>query len=73
LAVISSAVTHATAPVKDHMPEFDAEILRRDFTINEAKWEILVESIYDTSQYFVSQYDFFALIESDDNNSLDTL
>jgi hypothetical protein len=54
LAVISSAVTHATAPVKDHMPEFDAEILRRDFTINEAKREILVESIYDTSKYFVS-------------------
>jgi hypothetical protein len=29
----------------------------------------LVSSAYDTAQHFVSLYDFFVLIESDDNNS----
>jgi hypothetical protein len=69
LTVISSEVAHAVALVKNHMPELDAEILRRDFTINEAEREVLVDSVYDTAQYFVSLYNFFALIESDDNNS----
>jgi hypothetical protein len=69
LTVISSEVAHAVALVKNHMPEFDAEILRRDFTINEAEREVLVDSVYDTAQYFVSLYNFFALTESDDNNS----
>jgi hypothetical protein len=52
--VMSSVLTHAVALVKNHMPEFDAEILCRDFTINEADREALVDSIYDTTQYFVS-------------------
>jgi hypothetical protein len=69
LTVISSEVAHAVALVKNHMPEFDAEILRRDFTIYEAEREVLVDSVYDTAQYFVSLYNFFALTESDDNNS----
>jgi hypothetical protein len=71
--MISSAVTHAMAPAKNHIPEFDVEILRRDFTINEAERKVLVDSIYDTAQYFVSQYDFSALAESDDNNIIDPL
>jgi predicted nuclease of restriction endonuclease-like RecB superfamily len=71
--MISSAVTHAMAPAKNHILEFDAEILRRDFTINEAERKVLVDSIYDTTQYFVSQYDFSALAESDDNNIIDPL
>jgi hypothetical protein len=71
--MISSAVTHAMAPAKNHIPEFDVEILRRDFTINEAERKVLVDSIYDTTQYFVSQYDFSALAESDDNNIIDPL
>jgi hypothetical protein len=69
LAVISSAVAHAVALVKNHLPEFDAEILRRDFTINEVEREALVGSVYDTTQHFISLYDFSALTESDDNNS----
>jgi hypothetical protein len=52
--VMSSVLTHVVALVKNHMPEFDAEILCRDFTINEADREALVDSIYDTTQYFVS-------------------
>jgi exonuclease VII large subunit len=69
LAVISSTVAHAMALVKNHMPEFDADILRRDFSINEAERETLVDSVYDTTQHFVSLYDFSALIELNDNNS----
>jgi hypothetical protein len=71
--VITSVVAHAATLVKDHTPEFDADILHGDFTINEAEREVLVESIHDTAQYFVSQYDFSALAESDDNNNPDTL
>jgi hypothetical protein len=69
LAAISSAMAHAVALVKNHLPEFDAEILRRDFTINEVEREALVGSVYDTAQHFISLYDFSALTESDDNNS----
>jgi hypothetical protein len=49
------------------MPEFDAEILQRDFTINDVEREALVDSAYGTAHYFISQYDFFALAGSDDN------
>jgi hypothetical protein len=72
-AVISSAVAHAVALVKNHIPEFDTEILQRDFSINEVEQEALVDSVYDTAQYFVSLYDFFALTERDDNTSPSTL
>jgi hypothetical protein len=72
LAMISSAVAHAMALVKNHMLEFDTEILQRDFSINEVEREALVDSVYDTAQYFIFLYDFSALTESDDNNSSDT-
>jgi hypothetical protein len=45
LAVSSSAVAHAVALVKSHMPDFDAEILRRDFPINDEEWNALVDSV----------------------------
>jgi chromosome segregation ATPase len=69
LAVISSAVTNVAALVKNHMPEFDAEILRKDFTVDDTEWVTLVDNCYDTTQHFVSLYDFSALAESGDNNS----
>jgi hypothetical protein len=68
-AMISSAVAHAVAHVKNHMPEFDAEILRKDITIDDAGREALAYSTYDTTQYFVSLYDCSVLAESDDNAS----
>jgi hypothetical protein len=71
--VISLTVAHAMVLVKNHMPKFDAEILRRDFSISEAEQEALVDSVYDTTQYFVSLYDFSSLVELDDNNSPDAL
>jgi hypothetical protein len=65
--VISLAVANAMALVKNHMPEFDTKILQKDFTIDEKEREALVDSTYDTTQYFVSLYAFSMLAESDDN------
>jgi hypothetical protein len=62
-------MVHDVALLKNHMPEFDAEILLKDITIDDAGREALVDSAYDTAQYFVSLYDFSALAESDDNAS----
>jgi hypothetical protein len=71
--VISLAVANAMALVKNHVPDFDAEILRREFTIDEGEHEPLVDSAYDVAHYFVSRYDFSILPESDDNASLAAL
>jgi hypothetical protein len=62
--VISSTVAHAVELVKNHMTDFDAEILRRDFSINKVERDELVDSVYDTSQYNFSVFN-----ESDDNAS----
>jgi hypothetical protein len=70
LAVIYSAVVNAMALVKNHMPEFDAEILLKDFTVDDTERVALVDSAYDTAQHFTSLYDFAVLAEADDNNSL---
>jgi hypothetical protein len=70
--VSSSAMSHAMALVKTHMPDFDAEILRHDFPINDEERDALVDSVYNIAQYFASQYDFYVLAELDDNASPDT-
>jgi hypothetical protein len=67
--VIFSAVANAMVLVKNHMPEFDIEILQKGFSVDDERREALVESAYDTTQHFVSLYDFFVLLESDDNAS----
>jgi lipoate synthase len=67
--VISSVVANAMALVKNHIPEFDVEILHKDFMVNDAKREVLIDITYDTAQHFVFLYDFSALAKSDDNNS----
>jgi hypothetical protein len=65
----SSAVANAMAMVKNHTPEFDAEILRKDFTVDDAEQATLVDSACYSAKHFMSLYDFSALAESDDNNS----
>jgi hypothetical protein len=52
--VNSSVVAHAMVLVKSHMPNFDAEILKSSFPINDVERDALVDSVYDTSQYFAS-------------------
>jgi hypothetical protein len=56
-------VAHAIALVKSHVPDFDAEILWWDFAINDEERDALVDSVYDTAQYFASKYDFSVLGE----------
>jgi hypothetical protein len=51
------------------MTDFDAEILRRDFPINDEEQDALVDSVYDIALHFVSQYDFSVLAELDGSAS----
>jgi hypothetical protein len=67
--VISSAVVHAAALFKNHLPDLNMELLRQDITVDDAEHETLVSSAFDTSQDFISSYDFTILAESDDNDS----
>jgi hypothetical protein len=57
------------ALVKNHIPDFDTEILRKDFTIDDVERAALVDSAYDMAHHFVSLYNFSALAKSDDNNN----
>jgi hypothetical protein len=66
---ISSAVVHTAAQFKNHLPDLNMEILRKDFTVDEAEREALVSSAFDAAQDFVSSYDFTSLVECDDNDS----
>jgi hypothetical protein len=45
------------------------ELLRQDFTVDDAEHETLVSSTFDAAQDFVSSYDSASLAESDDNDS----
>jgi hypothetical protein len=67
--MISSAVAHVAALFKNHLPGLNLELLRYDFTVDDAECETLVSSAFDVAQDFVSSYDFANLAESDDNDS----
>jgi hypothetical protein len=67
--MISSAVAHAAALFKNHLPILNMELLRQDFTVDDVERETLVSSAFDAAQDFVSSYDFTSLAESDDNDS----
>jgi hypothetical protein len=65
----SSTVANAVVLTKNHLPDLDMKILRKDFTIDDVEWETLANNAYDAAQDFVSLYDFSSLAESDDNTS----
>jgi hypothetical protein len=67
--MISSAVAHAAVIFNNHLPGMNIELLRQDFTVDDAKCETLVSSAFDAAQDFVSSYDSASLAESDDNDS----
>jgi uncharacterized tellurite resistance protein B-like protein len=67
--MISSTMAHAAALFKNHLPDLNMEILRQDFTVDDAEHEALVSSMFDAAQDFVSSYDFTSVVESDDNDS----
>jgi hypothetical protein len=57
--VISSAVAHVVALLKSYVPDLDTELLRRDYPLdNDDEQDTLIDSVYDTAQFFVSQNDF---------------
>jgi hypothetical protein len=60
--VISLTVASAVALMKNHLPDLDVEILRKDFIVDDAEQEILVNSAYDAAHDFVSLYDFSSLL-----------
>jgi hypothetical protein len=60
----SSVVAHVVALLKSHTPDLDTEKLWRDFPFdNDEERDALVDSVYDTTQYFVSEYNFSLLNE----------
>jgi hypothetical protein len=67
--MISSAVAHAAMLFKNHLPDLNKELLRQDFTVDDAKRKTLVSSAFDVAQDFISSYDFGSLTEFDDNDS----
>jgi hypothetical protein len=67
--MILSAVAHATALFKNHLPGLNMELLCQDFTMDDPERKILVSSVFDAAQDFVSSYDFASPAESDDNDS----
>jgi hypothetical protein len=67
--MISSAVAHAAALFKNHLPDLNMGLLRQEFTVDDTERETLVSNAFDAAQGFVSSYDFTSLAESDDNNN----
>jgi hypothetical protein len=65
--MISMAVANAMTLLKSYLPDLDVELLRKDFTIDEAKREALTSGAYDAAHEFASSYDFSSLTESKNN------
>jgi hypothetical protein len=64
--MISIVVANAMALLKSHLPDLDVELLRKDFTIDEAELEVLTNDAYDATHGFTSSYDFSSLAESEE-------
>jgi hypothetical protein len=71
--MIFLAVAHVAVLFKNHLPDLNLELLRQDFTVNDAERKTLVSSVFDAAQDFISSYDFTNLVESDDNDSPEAL
>jgi hypothetical protein len=67
--MISTVVVNAMALLKSYLPDLNVELLRKDFTVDEAEHEALASGAYDVAHEFASSYDFSSLAESEDNNS----
>jgi hypothetical protein len=53
--MISSTVAHAVALFKNHLPDLNMELLRQDFTVDDAERETLVSIAFDVAQDFFPQ------------------
>jgi hypothetical protein len=45
------------------------DLLRKDFTVDEAEREALSNGAYDATEEFESSYDFSSLVEFEDNDT----
>jgi hypothetical protein len=71
--VISSAVSHAVALLKSYIPDLDAELLGKDYPFDEdEEQDTVIDSVYETAQYIVSQYNFFVINDQSDEDSSGT-
>jgi hypothetical protein len=61
LLMISTAMTNAMALLKSHLPDFNVELLRKDFAVDETECEALTNDAYDIGHEFASSYDFSSL------------
>jgi hypothetical protein len=71
-AVISLVVAHTVALLKSYIPDHDPELLHKDYPFgddDEHEWDVLRTSVYDTTQYFVSQYNFSMANEQEGDGS----
>jgi hypothetical protein len=48
--IISSAVAHAAALFKNHLPDLNMELLRQDFTVDDAERKTLVSNAFDVAK-----------------------
>jgi hypothetical protein len=69
ILLILTAIANAMALPKSHLPNLDVELLRKDFTVDEAEREALTNGTYDATHEFGSSYDFSSLAEFEDNDS----
>jgi hypothetical protein len=68
--VISLVVAHAVALLKSYVPNLDPELPREDYPFEEdEEWDSLIDSMYETTQYFVSQYKFSVVNDKSDEGS----
>jgi hypothetical protein len=66
-------VVNTVVLMKNHLLDLDMEILHKDFTVDDAEQETLVNNAYNVTCNFVSLYNFSSLAESNDNTSLGAL
>jgi hypothetical protein len=70
LAVISSMVALAVALLMSYVLDLDIELLHRDYPFeDDDEQDTLIDSMYETAQHFVSQYDFSKVNDQDDEGS----
>jgi hypothetical protein len=67
--MISTTMANAMALLKSHLPNFDVELLCKDFAVDEAERETLTNDAYDIANEFASSYAFSSLAEFKDNDS----
>jgi hypothetical protein len=64
--VISSVVAHAVVLLKSYTPDLDPKLLRKEYRCeDDGEWDTLIDSVFETTQHFVSQYDFSMVDDQD--------